>query len=283
MKNPPNDKEKKMGLKIGSIVSTLAGVPSSGITSKAGISNKYDPLDIFGGTARDYNSAEAAKEREFASEEAEKQRLWQEEMSNTAHQREVADLKKAGLNPILSVNNGAAVGTGAAATSGAAASTQSKGAEALGALISLMGGLSQVKNANASALTAKKNADLTDEKIKDIENQIATRNLNTAAGVAETNARTKKLYEETTSLLMDNARNELLKTSKNDPQAVKLIANYIHYIPKVGKGVKEGWDLIQERTLNWDYHDKSKLLNELWKNDREKYYQVIKLWKGRKN
>lgn len=69
------------------------------------------------------NSAAAALQEDqqaFNAEEAQKEREWQEYMSNTAVQRQAADYAAAGFNPVLATNGGASSGVGASASSGTA-------------------------------------------------------------------------------------------------------------------------------------------------------------------
>ena len=67
-------------------------------------------------TYRDMILQQTQLNNSWSAEQAQKQMDFQERMSSTAHQREVADLKAAGLNPVLSANQGASSPTGAAAT-----------------------------------------------------------------------------------------------------------------------------------------------------------------------
>lgn len=70
---------------------------------------------------RDFQQDSADRAMAFSSAEAAANREWQQMMSSTAHQREMLDLQKAGLNPILAANNGASAGSGATASSAQAA------------------------------------------------------------------------------------------------------------------------------------------------------------------
>lgn len=109
------------------LLSDLKGSSSSGGSVSSGRSASWSNTAGREATASSNSQAAVANSsamdawREaanFNAEQARIQREWQEQMANTVYQRSVADMKKAGINPILAASFGLSsgdVGSGATA------------------------------------------------------------------------------------------------------------------------------------------------------------------------
>lgn len=109
--------------------------------------NEYYRIEQSADNALLRDLAKLDAQNRFNSSEAQKNRDWQEYMSNTAYQRAVADMKLAGINPALGLS-AASSGSGSTASSGSGSSgsgsynggNSRSGSDVLGTVAKLLAG-----------------------------------------------------------------------------------------------------------------------------------------------
>lgn len=100
----------------------------------------------------DLLGASKVNDREFNMDEAQKQRDWEEKMSNSAYQRAVADMKAAGLNPAMMYASG-----GAGMSSTPSGANAQSGAGNTNTLVAQIGQLmDSITNARALEMKSKR-------------------------------------------------------------------------------------------------------------------------------
>jgi len=225
-------KVASVGSKVLKPIVTTASRASGGLLGTVAPSLISGGLSLLGGERRNSaQAAAAASGSDFNAVEAQKNRDYQERLSSTAYQRAVADLKKAGLNPILAAKSPASTPGGSSAQA-VVPQFEDSVTNAINTGLAATRAFAEQDNLTSQADLAAANVDKVEAEIDKIDQEISNLKVSqkyTKAQIKQVSssiqnivASTKKVIAETTKVKIENIPNGMVANFlKDNPSLLK--------------------------------------------------------------